>query len=204
MAARGPVLAVPSRPKWYHRTVVVALALLLFFPLGAVLLWTAPRTGFLTKLGGTLLFGFIFLAVLGARDADHTARSHATDTSNGTGNASILYQMSHPAQPAQATTVQIGTLLSEYRTNEVRADSAYKGQWVTTTGIVGEVKKDVLDSVYITVGTGEEFEIPEVQCFVANDQIGAAARFSKGNKVTVTGRVDGLMMNVLEKDCRFQ
>jgi hypothetical protein len=204
MAAPGPPRAVASQPKWYHHTIVVALTLLFFFPIGALLLWTAPKTGLLTKLGGTFFFGIIFLFVLAARNADHTATADTTNASTGSGNASKLYQLTHPATPpAETTKVQVGTLLSEYRTNEVRADSAYKGQWITTTGIVGEVKKDIMDSVYVTVGTGAEFEIPEIQCFVADDQIHNAARLSKGNKVTVTGRVDGLMMNVLVKDCRF-
>lgn len=110
-----------------------------------------------------------------------------------------------PAAPEQpkAKAVAVGTLLSEYKSNEVRADGAFKDQWVTTTGKVGDVKKDILNKVYVTVGTGAAFEIPMVQCFVADDQIQKASTFSEGDQVTVTGQVDGLMMNVIVRECRF-
>ena len=208
MAAPGlPAATAEPTPKWYHRTFVVGILLLLFFPLGAILLWTAPRTGFLTKLGGTVVFGIIWLAIIGAGHHDHSTA--AADTSSGdTQNSSALYKMVHasdqPAQPVQATRVAVNTLLSEYSSNEVRADANYKGRWITTTGYVGDVKKDMLDNVYMTVGTGAEIEFPIVQCFVAKDQIPYSTVYSKGSKVTVTGRVDGLLMNVIVKDCRFQ
>lgn len=99
--------------------------------------------------------------------------------------------------------VPIEKLLGEYKDNEVRADGQFKGQLVQVTGVVGDVKKNVTDSIYVTVGTGQQFEIPEVQCFVADGQEKRAAALSKGAKVTVRGRVDGLMMNVLVRDCEI-
>ena len=97
--------------------------------------------------------------------------------------------------------VDLNDLLSEYKDNEVRADGQFKGKLIRTTGIVGDVKKDILDDVYITLGTGQMFEIPVVQCFVKKDQVTRAAGLSKGDKVTVRGKVNGLMMNVLVKEC---
>ncbi|EYF06000.1 OB-fold protein [Chondromyces apiculatus] len=99
--------------------------------------------------------------------------------------------------------VPIEKLLGEYKDNEVRADGEFKGQLVQVTGVVGDVKKDITDSIYVIVGTGQPFEIPEVQCCVADGQEKRAAALSKGSKVTVRGRVDGLMMNVLFRDCEI-
>lgn len=42
-----------------------------------------------------------------------------------------------------------------------------------------------------------------VQCFFDDAHAAKAAQFNKGDTVTVRGRVDGLMMNVLVKDCEF-
>jgi|GEM_PF-1950083 len=53
-----------AKPRWYHHPVVIALLLVLFFPLGAVLLWTAPNARLTTKLGATLLFAFLWLAII--------------------------------------------------------------------------------------------------------------------------------------------
>jgi hypothetical protein len=106
-------------------------------------------------------------------------------------------------QKPAATQVEIRTLLGEYKDNEIRADSTFKGHIIQTTGVVGDVKKDILGSIYVTLGTGRQLEIPTVQCYFDDSHAAKAANLSKGSKVTVRGRVDGLMMNVLVKDCEF-
>ena len=104
---------------------------------------------------------------------------------------------------ASARWVEISTLLDEYRDNEVRADSSFKGTWIQTTGYVDDVKRDFMNSIYVTLGTGRELEIPQVQCFFADSEAKKAATLSKGARVTVRGRVEGRMMNVLVKRCEF-
>jgi tRNA_anti-like len=108
-------------------------------------------------------------------------------------------------KPAEArptpSDVDIKKLLSEYKDNEVRADGQFKGKWVRLTGVAGAVKKGITDDIYLTVGTGAQFEHPEVQCFIADGGEEKAAAVSQGKKITITGMVDGLMMNVLVKDC---
>jgi putative nucleic acid binding protein len=84
------------------------------------------------------------------------------------------------------------------------ADAAYKGKRVRITGgIVDDIKKDILDQPYVTIGTGLLFEIPQVQCTLSGEQVATAARLNKGDRVTVTGEVSGLLMNVQMKDCEF-
>ncbi|MDI3291996.1 hypothetical protein [Polyangium sp. 15x6] len=112
-----------------------------------------------------------------------------------------------PAAPARDFTgrpslmVSAKDVLDEYKNNEVRADGKFKDKIVQIRGKVGDVKKDITDSIYVTVGTGATLEIPEVQCFVKDGEAKAAAALNKGEDVTVIGRVDGLLMNVLVKDC---
>lgn len=108
------------------------------------------------------------------------------------------------AQPQpQAIVVPIKTLLNEYKDNEVRADAQFEGKLVQITGTVGEVKKDILGDIYVTLGTGAPFEIPVAQCFFDDKHTKQAAMLSKGTTVTIRGRVDGLMMNVIIKDAEF-
>jgi hypothetical protein len=94
-------------------------------------------------------------------------------------------------------------LLGEYKDNEVRADMRYKGKVVTVAGTVTDVKRDLLGKMFVTIGTGQMFEIPEVQCFFEDEHARQAARLSKGDRATVRGTVQGLMMNVLVEDCEF-
>ncbi|MGK3965053.1 hypothetical protein WMF38_12825 [Sorangium sp. So ce118] len=120
-----------------------------------------------------------------------------------TATTAAAAKQEEPAPREAAIAVDVKKLLGEYHDNEVRADSAFKGKLVQTSGVVGDVKKDITGSIYVTVGTGAMLEIPVVQCFVADGEADAAAALSKGQKVTVRGRVDGLMMNVLVKDCQI-
>lgn len=104
---------------------------------------------------------------------------------------------------ANTKQVELRTLLAEYTDNEVRADAAFKGKLIQTTGVVDDVKRDVLNTVYVVVGTGKRLEVRQVQCFLDEDNAKTAASLTKGSRVTIRGRVQGLMMNVLVKDCEI-
>ncbi len=106
---------------------------------------------------------------------------------------------SHPPP----TVVDIHTLLSEYKDNEVRADSSYKSKWIQTDALVKDVKKGVFDQPYLLLGTGEYFEIPQLQCQLDDKNAKTAAGLSKGTQVTVVGRVTGLSFNVQMADCQI-
>jgi hypothetical protein len=104
---------------------------------------------------------------------------------------------------SDAKQVELRTLLSEYRDNEVRADNAFKGKLIQTTGVVVDVKRDVLNQVFVVVGTSRQFDVRLLQCFFDEDHAKKTASLTQGARVTVRGRVDGLVMNVLVKDCEI-
>ncbi|APR80575.1 Hypothetical protein A7982_05922 [Minicystis rosea] len=110
---------------------------------------------------------------------------------------------STPASSEQAIAVDAATLMADYKGNEVRGDAKWKGKLVKVTGLVGHIKKDILDKPFVTLGTGAAFEIPEVQCSLARGQEAKAASLDKGTRATFQGRVSGLMMNVLLDDCEL-
>jgi hypothetical protein len=110
-------------------------------------------------------------------------------------------QARRPAAPA--ATVELDTLLGAYKGNEVGADAQYKGNRITTTGVLGEIKKDIMGRPYVTVGHGQALEIPVVQCVLASSHRGRAGSLRAGQALTVTGQVDGLMMHVQMSDCTF-
>jgi hypothetical protein len=89
-------------------------------------------------------------------------------------------------------------LYREYEQNEISADNKYKGNFVKVTGIIDDIGKDILDSMYITL-KGSEF-IGGVQVFFEDEDNGVVATLSKNTRVTVVCKVDGLMMNVLCND----
>lgn len=101
-------------------------------------------------------------------------------------------------------TVELRALLGEYKDNEIRADARYKSKPIQVTGIVGDVKKDILNQPFLTLGTGEEFEIPVVQCALTAAAADRAARLHKGDTVTVRGTGNGLLFNVHVKNCEIR
>ena len=103
-----------------------------------------------------------------------------------------------------AAKLPIDTLLSAYKANEVRADATYKNHYYALQGgQIGDVKKSIGDSMYLTLGTGKAFEIPMVQCMLRSDQTSKASQLAKGRHVAVRGKVTGLFINVTLEDCEI-
>lgn len=94
-------------------------------------------------------------------------------------------------------------LYSEYESNEVAADSKYKGRVVVVSGTIQNIGKDIMDDAYIVIG-GEGF-LDGIQCMFTKGQQSSVARLSKGQHVTVKGEVSGKMLgNVLVNKCTLQ
>jgi hypothetical protein len=161
----------------------------------------------LSAIGGIVVLGmgscFVCVGMAGhAANKAVTEAEKAEKTNTPSGAATAGATTPTPTAPAEtATPVQIGTLLSEYKDNEVRADGKFKGMLIQVTGKVGNIKKGLMGGMYVIVGTGKTFEHPSVQCDLNQDNAAAAANLSKGQTVTVEGRVNGLMGNVFVKDC---
>lgn len=96
-------------------------------------------------------------------------------------------------------TISAIDLVKEYQNNEVRADEKFKGKNFYVEGIVGDIKKDILNNIYVTLKGNEMFS--EVQCYF--DDKAAASHLEKGMRITFLGKCDGLMMNVMMKNCKL-
>ncbi|GAC1536302.1 MAG: hypothetical protein NVS3B10_00080 [Polyangiales bacterium] len=108
-----------------------------------------------------------------------------------------------PPAPPPPPTVDVGALLKDYGGNELHADGKYKGKTIRILGKVGEVKRDITNSIYVTVGTGAQFEMPTAQCFFDDAHSAEVSALTPGQSVKLDCTVDGLMGNVLLKDCAF-
>ena len=151
--------------------------------------WFTLRKGHTTK-AKVISFGWLVLslAIIGSQDGNklNKAPSIAAPTK---------------ANVEQIMQVNVREILSAYKNNEVGADNKYKGKTIQVTGRIGDIKKDILDNLYVTLGTGAQFEIPQIQAFFDDSMNNQLGQLSKGRQLTIVGRVDGLMMNVLLKDC---
>jgi hypothetical protein len=145
------------------------------------------RKTLLFVFGGIFLFSIIIAVV----------SSNTKDKSSGT---QLPQENKEPqSEWPQAQIITAADLVSKYEDNEVSADDEYKGKNFYVTGILSHIGKDILDDIYITLKAGNGFR--SVQCYISNAQL--AAQLRKGDRVKIYGKCDGLMMNVLMKDCKL-
>lgn len=182
-----------------NRPVSISLGLGIFL-IPLVFSWFTLRKGHTTK-AKVISFAWLVISIVFVATQDHsTKRTVSTPAAVVSSSSS-----SSPAdQSKQIMQVGIRQLLSDYKNNEINADNKYKGNHVQVTGIVDNIKKDIMSNLYITLGTGAEFEIPEIQAFFDDSMNEKLGNLSKGQKLTVVCRIDGLMMNVLGQDCIIQ
>ena len=102
-----------------------------------------------------------------------------------------------------AASITATKLLSDYKTNEVKADADYKGKFFKISGKLGDIKKDATSTSFLTIGSGAPFEFQIVQCMIDTSLEPKAAALKKGAAITATGRVDGKPFNVLVRECQF-
>ena len=92
-------------------------------------------------------------------------------------------------------------MYSAYEANEVAADAKYKSKILKVTGVVDSIGKDILDTPYVTLTSGGQYEVWGVQCMFDKKHEPELAQLTKGQTVTVQGKCDGYLINVLMKDC---
>ncbi len=93
-------------------------------------------------------------------------------------------------------------LFKEYDKNSVAADAKYEDKIVVVSGTIQSIGKDITDTAYLVIG-GSGF-LDGVQCTLPRGQEGLVARVSKGQYVTLKGKVSGQIMgNVLVNNCSF-
>ena len=100
--------------------------------------------------------------------------------------------------------IEASKLMSEFESNEIKANADYKDKLAEITGTVSSIGES-LGSTYIVLTDGSEYAITGIQCFFKDkNQIAHIAEIAKGDKVTVIGKIDGMSINVSVNDCKFK
>lgn len=116
---------------------------------------------------------------------DKKGETNTASSSSATENA--------PAPPTEnAITISSSELINAYQNNEVAADNKFKGKRLIVSGVIEDIGKDILDKPYIVMSKSDALR--GVQCSFEDANV--VAGFQKGQKVTIKGTCNGLMMNV--------
>jgi hypothetical protein len=133
--------------------------------------------------------------------------SSPTTTSNSNDNVNQAQEESS-AEPTEVVeenmVVDLAEFVSEFDKNQLAAETKYEKKMIETTGYVGNISEDVMGSFFIILNpTNEEFFIgTAVQCYFENKE--ALTSLEKGQQVTVEGRFDSQLMNILVKNCSLK
>lgn len=84
-------------------------------------------------------------------------------------------------------TVSAGTMIDDLESNALKAETTYKGQYVTVTGYVSNI--DAQGKYFSVDGGPDTFTFTGVQAFITPEQKARVADFSTGDQVTFTGEV---------------
>lgn len=104
-----------------------------------------------------------------------------------------------PSAPVEETIkVNASDLFADYSSNEVSADTKYKGKALVVSGVVGSISKDAFGKIYVALGTGD----PLAAVHANGVPEGFAAGLKKGQKVVLKCRGNGLILtSPMLSDC---
>ena len=101
-----------------------------------------------------------------------------------------------------APVVTSSQLAVDYAANQVAADTKYKGKTIKVSGTVNTIGKDMLDTPYIAFAADDPYTIIGiVQCMFSASDEPQLAKISKGQEITLQGRVKGETGDILIEDC---
>ncbi|MFH2028564.1 MAG: hypothetical protein ABIJ08_05470 [Nanoarchaeota archaeon] len=98
-----------------------------------------------------------------------------------------------------ARKVDIYELISEYDSNEVRADEKYKGEYLEFGGTILGIKKGILDKIYIQMGTNSI--VPEINAEMRSSEKNKVINLDIGDEVTLICKSRGKLVFLYFEDC---
>jgi hypothetical protein len=88
---------------------------------------------------------------------------------------------------------------NKVKADNIFADNIFKGQIIDVSGEIGTIGKDILGLHYVTLKTNEL--IHSVQCVFPKNKSDSLMSLQKRQSITIRGRCDGAMGNVLFRNC---
>jgi len=146
-----------------------------------------------------IIGGLLAIGIVGAIMDKQKPKSDSSTAASQSSTTSISSSATTNA-PAPVS-VTATSLYQDYEANEVAADEKYKSKTLAVSGTVDSIGKDIADTMYVSLSSGKQYSITNVQCMFGDEHKNALSRLNKGQKVTIKGRCDGKFGNVLLKDC---
>ena len=182
----------PAAKKQGAPTGVIILLLILFFPVGLLLMWLKKSWKLWVKIGISLLFLFVIIAVVsngntntanpsGTASSDVAASTDEsqTDTTKSTENE-ITYEK-----------VDLQKMIDDLKENALRAENTYQNKYVEVTGNIENLDSD---GAYISIApAGDEWNLTTVMCYIkTSEQKDYLLNKNIGDPVTIKGKIKSI------------
>lgn len=146
----------------------------------------------------------VLLALLGVGVVwfhDETSNKQPSSSVSATNVSTQSSPVENSTLSAAETSLKVAadTLYQEYEANQIKADEKYKGRTLSISGTVQAIGNDILDEPYIMLRSTND--ITGVQCMFFTSDKSLLAPLHKGDNVTVVGRCNGYLLNVLIQEC---
>lgn len=150
-----------------------------------------------------IITGFLVLMVIGLIGSAFEKEGAEKAENISASTTSTVVAKEEPTKAPEPAVVKItaSQLYSEYESNEIAADAAYKGKILEVTGTLDNIAKDILDKPYVTLKT--QNIIGSIQCMLKESEGEKAVALKSGARIIVRGRGTGKLVNVLLKDCEI-
>jgi hypothetical protein len=190
--------------KWYNNNVLTNLLLLIFFPVGLYALWKSDTIANWWKITAILIITVLIIANMSngnknLSESTTIAKKREKVLSQAEKDSVAFLERAQLIKERENSTILATSLVTSYINNEVAADNNFKEKKFYVEGYIENIGKDILDDIYITLKSGDMLRT--VQCYI--DDKNRVAELRKGQKVTIFGQCEGLMMNVLMRDCKL-
>lgn len=155
-----------------------------------------------------IVIGALIIISAIASNSNKTVSTNTTATSDKTVNANTKTDKSDTKSteaPKKAFDLEITgeELAKAFEDNEIKANGLYKDKTAKITGTVTDIG-EILGQTYLVLKSNKEFAITSTQCYFEDkEQIKKIANISKGDKVTLIGKIEGKSLNVSVKGCYF-
>lgn len=94
-------------------------------------------------------------------------------------------------------------LAKAYNANAVAANGKYKGKTISVSGTAGDIGTELLGRPYVMLETSDPL-LPQIQCVFEDGQKDVVAGITKGDSVTVVGKVEGILGFVEMSGCTLK
>lgn len=202
--------------KFYQRGWFIWLMLILFAPVGIILLWTQKKYKPVIRVILSVVFLILFIAVVSPGGTDEPA---SNDVAGNNPTAAPATQSEKPLEstpepkpeptpeptPEYEIEITAKELAEAFNDNEIRANQNYKGKIAKIEGEISDFG-EVLGQTYIVLSNEDDSfsNFVDVQCYFRDkDEINKIAQKNKGDKVVIIGKIEGKSINVSVENCKF-